>query len=320
MKLAILWLGAGLALLSVSAAPAAAPPLNDRFALARVVTHWDAGCDGSTRAGINDMVGAWYDNLTSFDEHGAPAWVQRGYYHNGNIVDSDFTDVDRADWGKDEAAAHVDEPDVAMIALHGGNALADGHWYGVVRVDEAGDGDCYADQAKMELGDGDLEFLHMMSCVSLDEEDWIHWTGSFKGLHQLEGFHGEAWSSQASSWRFREFADDGYDTGMAIAWVENLYKYRVAGENQCPVSMAAGHGTDPVLNAWTRINSERYNNVYSDPAVPGWFAIIYVEGCNPKMKGPLPASPGSPRPMRRTTRPSPAGRAVPGSTHLWTGP
>ncbi len=39
------------------------PSVNERGALVRVVTQWNAGCDGSKRTSWDNMVRAWYNDI-----------------------------------------------------------------------------------------------------------------------------------------------------------------------------------------------------------------------------------------------------------------
>ncbi len=270
------------------------PSVNERGALVRVVTQWNAGCDGSKRTSWDNMVRAWYNDIKDTRStpwgHGSNAWWGDGFYQNGSIVDSQFTDPSIVTWGRDYQADHVGEPDVAMIALHGGNASDASRWIGLVRVNEAGSGNCWAFQGHMEFGDDDLEFLHLSSCFSMDEGDWYpDWASTFKGLHQVNGFAGIMWISTAYNWRYREFSDDNYNCPMALSWLDNLYKNKAGGTDMCPVSRGVGVGGNGQSNCWSRMYSERYNNVWStDPVDPTWHGVIYIAGCDPKSHDPLP--------------------------------
>lgn len=147
------------------------------------ITKWDAGCPGGQRDWWDDMGDAWYNELTS----NWPLYIKDGRYINGNIADSWFTDADIVWWGNDQT--YVDEADVCMICLHGDDI--DSRWHGSVRINESGPGDCRTSQADMVFGDLDLEFLHLSSCHSLEDNQWFfEWASSFDGLHQVDGFHG----------------------------------------------------------------------------------------------------------------------------------
>ena len=154
------------------------------------ITRWDAGCPDGQRDWWDDMGDAWYNELTSHWPY-----IQDGRFINGNMADSWFTDSDIVWWGNDHT--YADEADVCMICLHGTDDPPSwmngdiGRWNGLVRIDETGPGNCLSSQADMAFGDLDLEFLHLSSCHSLDDNQWFfEWASSFEGLHQVDGFHG----------------------------------------------------------------------------------------------------------------------------------
>lgn len=200
-------------------------------------------------------------------------------------------------WGLDHGSDKGDEPDVLMIALHGGNSneATKFRWVGIVRVDQFGDdgslNNCGTFQGHMEFGDFDAEFIHLSSCNSMDKGDWYpDWASSFKKVHQIDGFHGIMWISTGYNDEYKDFADDGFDMGIAFSWVENLYKYRKSNESMCPVAMAVGVGNNGQSSCWNRLNNEQYNSVFSDPTNPTYYGVIYIQGCNPKGGSTLPSS------------------------------
>ena len=287
---------------------AAVPSMAEREALVRVISKWDAGCDGSERSSWDNMVYAWYSDVVNPLPppwgHGGAAWVPDGFYHNGNIVDSDFTDTDLVSWGRDHWNDRPDDVDVCMIATHGANASGNRRWCGLMRKNEPGSGNCWAWQGHMEFGDRDLEFLHISSCVSMDKEDWHpEWSDSFRGMHQVNAFHGIMYIYNGWSYRYRDFADDAYDVPIALAWLDNLHVYRnilewnplpeLVRKDQCPVSRGVGVGASGQANCWARMYNERYNNVFSDPDNPTWHGVIYIQGCTAIGESPLAAAAGA---------------------------
>ena len=285
-----------LAVLMATSAWAAVPPSSGRGALCRVISKWDGDCSGSERGNWDNMVYAWYNDLTNpfFSPwgHGGHAWWRDGFYANTNIVDSDFTDVSIVSWGRDSWGDRIDEGDAAMIGMHGGNG-SNGQWYGKVYNDEAGSGNCKTWQGHMEFGDYDLEFLHLSSCFSMDLEDWHpDWSASFRGIHQINGFHGIMFIRGEYIDDYAEFSDDGYDCPIALAWLDNLFKNDPSGYQQCPVSRGVGIGANGYANCFNRMYSERYNNVWStDPVNPTYHGVIWIGGCWPKSELPLPTGP-----------------------------
>jgi hypothetical protein len=258
------------------------------------VTNWNAGCSGSTRNSWDDMVKAWYDDVTNsgtsilgwcISGHCGDAYSKDGSLINGDIVNSRFADATRVAWGND--AARLDDADAAMIGLHG--SQVNNGWSGSLRVDEAGDGDCKVRTPEMEIGDTDLEFLHLSSCHSMDDVEWGTWEKSMAGAHQIDGFHGLMWIGSGLVDDYEDFSDDAFGGAIADSWIDNHYYSNSFGANnqddQCPVAFAVGSsGSDAVF----RLHHERYDHVYSDPPNSGLtgsgtiWATTYIAGCNPQ--------------------------------------
>ena len=260
------------------AAPPAAQALEAQL---YAITTWNAGCSGSTRNSWDDMGDEWYDAITDDDPtwwwgHGSEAYSRDRRQVNGNIADSWFTDTSLASFGNDRT--YLDEGDAVMICTHG--AESSGRWFGRMRINEAGSGNCNAWQGHMELGDLDLEFLHLSSCQSLDDNQWSsEWLDSFNGLHQVDGFHGLMWIGSSLEDDYEDFADDAFDCSIADAWLDNMYRPNISGsDDQCPVAYATGSTEGDLLN---RLGNERYDNVYSDPTSPNWWGAMYIGGCDP---------------------------------------
>jgi hypothetical protein len=261
-------------------------------AAGRVVTVWNAGCSGGTRNWWDNMVRDWYDAITNNEPifgHGPQAYTREGLQVNGGIVDSDFVDASIVAFGNDAAPGRPDDVDAFMVGLHGIDYSVNGRWLGRVRVDEAGSGNCNAYQAHIELGDGDLEFLHLSSCFSMDKEDWwSEWNASFDGLHQIDGFHGLMWIGSSLVDDYGDFADDAFWTGISSAWLDNMYRPNVNSNfDQCPVARNVGSSS---ADSVTRMSFERYNFIFPDPPGPGQnrnHRARYIKGCDPKSKGAL---------------------------------
>jgi hypothetical protein len=236
------------------------------------------------------MCDAWYDEIANVSlwpwGHYTNAWWKDAFRHNGTIVDSDFTDASLVSWGNDSADERADEADALMVAMHGSNCTGNS-WCGVVRVDEAGSGSCYAWQDDIEWGDYDMEFAHLSSCYSMDEEDWWpNWSSSFGGVHQIDGFHGLMWIGTSLIVDYEDFADDAFSIDIAESWLDNMYHYHISGsDDQCPVARGVGYGSSSL---WARMGGEQYDNVYSDPVGAGTHGVIYISGCNPSGMPALP--------------------------------
>lgn len=235
------------------------------------VTVWDGGCSGEERRAWDNMADAWYDVM------GDSSWYHKKFrLVNGNIINSKYADATKVAWGHD--SGYLDDADAALLFWHGSE---DGDVYrGKMRVNEAGDGDCRLREDEMDLGDSDLEFLTLSSCQSLDDNQWKQWWKSFKGLHQLDGFHGLMWISSGRADDYEDFAEDAFDGPMADAWLDNLYDTGIGDDNvdQCPVAYGVGNGR---TDLWNRMDNERYDNIFSDPTTHTRWGATFIIGCLP---------------------------------------
>jgi hypothetical protein len=270
--------------LAVLVAALGVRPAESQEAKVYAVTTWNAGCPGGTRDAWDDMADAWYDEITNSGfsffgwclwGHCGDAYSRDGRQVNGNIVNSMFADSSVVAWGND--SAHLDEADAALVAWHGSES---GNVYqGAMRVNEPGAGDCTLRRDEMQLGDWDLEFLHLSSCQSMDDNQWSSWWQAFGGAHQVDGFHGLMWIGSDLAGDYRDFADDAFDETIADAWLDNLYRPDISGsDDQCPVAYAVGANS---ADTWSRIGSERYNHVLSDPTNIGYWGVVFIGGCDP---------------------------------------
>jgi hypothetical protein len=141
----------------------------------------------------------------------------------------------------------------------------------------------------MEIGDSDLEFLHISSCFSMDDNMWANWERSMARAHQVDGFHGIMWIYGYLVDDYEDFASDAFDGAISDAWLDNMYYNNEFGDSnqhdQCPVAYVVGSNASDALN---RLFTERYDNVFSDPPDSGedgnntiW-AATYIGGCDPQ--------------------------------------
>ena len=276
------------------------PSSGEKGAVVKAITHWNSSCSGGQRDDWAYMVDGWYDDITNTLPspwgHGTLAWWQDGSFTNGNIVDSDFVDLSLQTWGRDWVDdTGIDEPDALMVALHGG-VSSDGRWYGRVRVDEAGSGNCNAYQGDMEL-DYDLEFLHLSSCNSMNRPVWFSngWSSSFRKLRQIDGFHGYMWIWSPYRSRYTDFADDAFDTSIAMSWLDNLYIPNAdgAGSDECPCSRGVGATS---ADLWNRMFNEQYDWTYDSDPTPNVHGVIYLIGCDPAGESALSGAVGAAAP------------------------
>ena len=262
------------------------------FAIGDFVPSSSGGCGGNDVGHWPDMVDHWYDEMGS---HGH---TKDGQYTNGSMTIRRFCDYD---WDADcRDYVYADDADVFMIALHGSDS--GDHWAGTMRAPWKGhcalDGGGSSDE--MWIGDNNAEFIHLSSCFSADDDnlngireamyDPIDSPVNGARAHQWDGFHGIMWIGGGYDGDYEDFADDAHSVAMSRAWVDNLYDSTVdcdwydpfnwfgTCQEQCPVAYSIGPTESNVLS---RLNNERYNNVYSDPTGSNWYAYRYIVACNP---------------------------------------
>jgi hypothetical protein len=280
------------------------PISSERGALLKAINYWNSSCSGGNRPSWAYMCDGWYDDITNTWPtpwgHWDRAWWRDGYYVDGYIVDSQFVDPSIQTWGRDYLDdTGIDEPDAIMVALHGG--VSSGRWYGRVRVDEPGSGNCNAWQGHIEL-DYDLEFLHLSSCNSMNRPHWWSpgWSSSFKRVRQINGFHGWMWIWSPYRSRYEDFSDDAFNYAIALSWLDNLFINDVSGpgSDQCPCSRGVGATSSDL---WNRMFTEQYDWVANSDPTPNVHGVIYIKNCDPSGEAPLPggaggAAAGSPAP------------------------
>lgn len=257
------------------------------------ITTWNSDCSGGDRSWWDDMGNAWYDEITD-DGFSIGSWCWWGHCDdaysrdrrlvNGNFGNRLFADPDSLSGGQDHL--YIDEGDAAMICTHGGDDGA--YWRGSCRVNDGYD-DCSINaRDELRVGDYDLEFLHLSSCHSLDDNmvsnAWRIFqdedsASNGRRLHQLNGFHGCMWIGSSFVSDYEDFADDAFDVPIKDAWMDNMYRTNVNGQyTQCPVSYAVGSNRADCFN---RINTERYDRVLNDPGNIGYYCYYYYANCDP---------------------------------------
>jgi hypothetical protein len=259
------------------------------FAIGDFVPSGSGGCGGNDISHWPNMVDEWYDEM---GDHGHS---KDGQYTNGNMTLQRFCDSDWTAGCLDHD--YVDEADAAMIATHGSDS--GDHWAGTLRY--PWNGHCALDGGgssnEVWLGDSDLEFIHLSSCFSADDDNLSGirnaMTDDVDGgfAHQWTGFHGIMWIGGSFDGDYEDFADDAHSVSIAHAWTTNHYHNNSVDcewydpfdwfgtcDDQCPVAYAIGSTESDAL---TRLNNERYNNVYSDPTGSAWWAWMGYVGCNP---------------------------------------
>lgn len=256
-------------------------------------------CQGADRCWTS-MTDAWYNEM---DDHGF-------YSRDRRLVDDSlsaafFCDPDTG--GNCFDHLNIDEGDVAMIGTHGFDS--GGHWRGLMRFQNTGDANCSIDapeagSGELFLGDADLEFLHLSSCNSMDDDnlgntwrffqDPVDSPASGKRLHQANGFHGVMFIFCNWGFRYEGFAADAFAGSIKDAWLSNMYVASVSVDTdgdminetyeQCPVA----YGVAPTFNeCLTRLQNEQYDVVMTDPASIGAVCAYAFTGCDPFADNPF---------------------------------
>lgn len=253
-----------------------------------VVTDWIAECPANDLAYWDDMVDFWYDEI---DNHG---WYHKDRrWVDGNIHRDLFCDPDTG-LANCEDHNYLDEGDAVMLGMHGSDS--GNHWRGALRRDGGSAvNDCRIDApeswagSEIRAGDVDLEFLHLSSCNSMDDDNLQHAFYMFgdaddtpnngRRLHQANGFHGFMWIGGCCDDQYEDFAEDAHAVSVKESWMDNMYVTGINGSaTQCPVAYAVGKDRDACFD---RIDNERYNNVYSDPSDLGYYCYYYYDDCDP---------------------------------------
>ncbi|HWW61362.1 MAG TPA: DUF6345 domain-containing protein [Thermoanaerobaculia bacterium] len=275
---------------------AASAQADPREAKLYVITNWPSSgtCKGNDVAAWDDMALGWYDQITA-----GPEYFKDGVWNNGNLSRRVLCDPDSGqtpcdDWKR------IDDADAAMIALHGTDVGK--HWAGLTQVQSGSDCLIHAAEGAstdaLFVGDGDLEFLHLSSCFSMDDDNlnstWrlfadVDSPSTGNRLHQADGFHGVMAISAGRTGDYADFADDAHWISIADAWTDNLYDEDITYNNgktgdQCPVAYAVSNVFGDAL---TRLIFERYNFVFPDPAGNNYIAYQFYDGCDPVGETPF---------------------------------
>jgi hypothetical protein len=267
-------------------------------------------CQGADRCWTS-MIDDWYDEM---DDHGwyhkdrraVGAFIFNLFPLNFTLFDPGlFADPDQEVGGTDFNT--IDEADAAFIATHGFDL--GGHWGGLMRS-QNGDENCFLDapegaSGEFYVGDHDLEFLHLSSCNSIDDdnlgntwrmfEDPADSPGNGRRLHQLNGFHGIMWINCDWGFRYEDFAADGFAVSIKDAWLSNMYVASVSFDSdndgvneqyeQCPVAYSVG--TNSFDECVARLQTEQYDQIQSDPGPINYICAYAFEGCTPLWENPF---------------------------------
>lgn len=254
------------------------------------MTQWTTTCPGGTRNAWDNMGDAWYNEITNTGismfgyciwGHCSDAFSKDRRLVNGTW-DADYL-IEQQLFTPGADRSYIDEGDAALIFTHG--ADLSNYWGGVMRYKDSNN-DCFINaEDELRVGDYDLEFLHLSSCSSL-EDNQIATAYKLSGhpsnqrrLHLVTGFHGCMWIGNSFISDYKDFADDAFNLSIGLSWMHNMYRTGINNEHtQCPIALAVGSNASDCIN---RLTTERYNNIKNDPSSVGAYCYYYYPDCDP---------------------------------------
>lgn len=244
------------------------------------ITKWDGNCGGGQRDWWDDMCMAWRHKM------GDKGWEQ--WWNNFSLVRAQkFADNSRVAWGADDNWNGMDAGEAAIICTHGGHSAATG-WSGSMHTDD-GNG-CSINTTQMNVGPasgGNLRFLHLSSCNSINWNELGMWWGPAAGrVHVITGFHGYMWIGSGYVDEYRELADHGFTSGVARVWMDKMHHvdhWYNSWETVCPIALGFGENAAQSSNAL----NEKYNDRWPDRAA-GSMTYTWWSGCDPDGADKLP--------------------------------
>lgn len=235
---------------------------------------------------MDDMLDAWSDKMID------KGWPRDGKLVNGNINLDRFCDPDSGISGCSDYTNGIDEADAVMVGVHGSD---DGdHWEGLLRDSGTSGSSCRANNSDDLRPDVDLEFLHLVSCHSLDDDnlpyawemmqDPVDSPGNGRRLQLLTGFHGNTGIGTSLTGEYKQVAKDGFKGALSDAWMDNLYDPSVtyvgtAGVwEMCPIAYTIGSTSNLCTNL---LDDTGYGSVGFDPSNDTYYCYTYMEDCLP---------------------------------------
>lgn len=244
------------------------------------ITKWDGNCGGSQRDWWDDMCMAWRHRM------GANGWEQ--WWNNFHLVRAQkFADNSRVTWGQDDTWNGMDAGEAALICTHGGHSAATG-WSGSMHTDD-GNG-CSINTTQMMAGPasgGDLRFLHLSSCNSMNWHELGMWWGPAAGrVHVITGFHGYMYIGSQYVDEYDELASEGFSSGVGKVWMDKMHHishWYNSWSTVCPIALGFGETSAQSDNAL----NERYNDRWPDRA-SNWMTYMWKKDCDPDGADKLP--------------------------------
>lgn len=249
-----------------------------------------AGCDELPNT-IQD--GQHFDNaFGSYD--------RKKHWTNTAVDGRDFSETAWVPWGADSTdPGGTDWADVIFYSGHGTRVCSAfaGWWSEIAMGDDnsppSGTEDCKPHTAfrpgstngHVRLGgdtpNEDANAYVLFACQSAHKCVWEN--GGYSPMDRgqfniMNGFHGIVWEASGYQDDLEDYAKDAKWNDIGDAWLDEMYRYRLAGKNNCPVSILWG------------ANESEIDEFYDDA---GWFdfhdvgahstsGFYFLDGCNPK--------------------------------------
>jgi len=219
---------------------------------------------------------------------------------NQQVDGRDFTEAAWLTWGADNnATAGTDWADVIFYSGHGGRVCEPlvGWFSSIVMGDDnsppAGGEDCSpltawrpgSTNGHIRLGgttpNEDANAYVLFSCQSAHKCVWE--AGGYSPMDRgqfnvMNGFHGIVWEAVGYQDDLEDYAKDAKWNDIGDAWLDQMYRYRLAGKNNCPVSVLWGEDEDEITDFYENAGWFDFHNT-GDHELSGF---LYLDGCNPK--------------------------------------
>ena len=248
--------------------------------------NWDSGCAtpcGTENLDIAGMTADWYTEMKGQSGYGR--WEAVNTAERYWLVDPD-----KETWGHDDLFAETH--DILLVGGHGARETPSGdvEQYRLC-MNRSYSSSCKVwPRSQLELGEGDIELLQMVSCSSMTTDNSVHsntWQHAFEGIHQVHGFHGRTYSNSSLKDDYYRVANHGFSNAVAEEWVDELYEQDFSGsDDNCPCAYTGRNSQDECS---TILHNEEYDTrgSYSDIVDPTSWMRLYVDGCDPYGAGPM---------------------------------
>ena len=236
--------------------------------------------DGIREVGVEWLCYSGGDYLPSSDDLGKRFYNKIGTLSNWN---KNFIWGDNSAWEEDfkydtapGGGTDIDWIDSVDLALFSGHGNANGIQF------MSNHDDTWLHPADARWGDGDLEWMALDACKTLQLEDkdgfdvFERWGGTLKGVHMICGFHTNANDVKDRGKKFAIYMEDGKT--VKDSWFKA--GKQTAGKKVWSAVLYASPSDDP-WNPQTddpaNDHLHGYGYVCSDPTSPKWWVWIAVQ-------------------------------------------